>query len=65
MNIPNSWYPVTLAQSTWSEKLVSRVYVRKWLNNSPLLSTFLAKLARSEEAADLLMFLIQKCSKVK
>ena len=39
--------------------------MRKWLINSPLWSTFLAKLARSEEVAGLLIFLIQKCSKVK
>ena len=37
----HSWYPVTLAQSTCGlGKLVFRVCVGKWLNNSPLWSTF-------------------------
>ena len=44
-----SWYPITLAQSTHGlGKLVFGICVRKWLNDSPLWSTFLAKLERSE-----------------
>ena len=45
----HSWYPITLVQSTRGlGKLVFGVCVRKWLNNSPLWSTVLAKLAKSE-----------------
>ena len=36
--------------------------MKKWLNDSPLWSTFLAK--EQEVKVSVLMFLIQKCSKV-
>ena len=61
---PRSWYPITLAQSTrgLGETCIFGVCMRKWLNDSPFWSTFLEK--EQEVKVSLLIFLIQKCSKV-